>query len=273
MSKRNHTKYINPNSTLISIITPTHDRPDWLRLTLDSLVHQTYPYWECIVQNDAGQDVEYVCKEFKDNRIKYFTNDSNVDLAQTRNNAIKNSNGSYLICLDDDDKLYNETLEFRLGRIKKLGVDVVYSRVLKSHYARVGNQYQLQGYSLYWDSIFQKDLILIQNIAPVNGVMASRRAHDFAGDFDKSLTTSEDWSHWVEMSRGYDFYETKIIDCECSFRLDNSQMSGSRTGFTDHLPYLYGKWRKYAENYEWVKNAQNQALIARQLNPADYGLE
>jgi hypothetical protein len=74
------------------------------------------------------------------------------------------------------------------------------------------------------------------------------------------------------MSRKYDFHETKIIDCECSFRTDGNQMTGSRTGFTDHLPYLYGKWRKYAENYEWVKNAQNQALIARGLNPSDYDL-
>jgi len=272
MSKRKHTKHINVSTPLVSIITPTYNRPEWLQLTLASLVHQTWDNWECIVQNDHGNDVEYVCKEFNDSRIKYFTNESNVDLAQTRNNAIKNSSGEYIIYLDDDDRLYNETIEFRMSRIKKLGVDVVYSRVLKGHYERVGNRYQLKGYSLYWDSLYNADLILVQNIAPVNGVMASRKAHDFAGEFDKSLTTSEDWAHWVEMSRGYDFHETKIIDCECSFRMDNSQMSGTRTGFTDHLPYLYGKWRKYAKDYEWVKNAQNNALVARGLNPADYDL-
>jgi glycosyltransferase involved in cell wall biosynthesis len=269
---RNNKRYINISNSLISIITPTWNRPQWLALTLKSLVNQTYPHWECIVQNDFGEDVEYVVKEFNDPRIKYFVNDKNVGLSKTRNNAVKNSSGDFLIYLDDDDVLYNETLEFRLGRIKKLNVDVVYSRVLRSFYENIGNQYQLKGHDLYWDSVYNPDLILIQNIAPVNGVMSSRRANDFAGEFDPSLSTSEDWSHWVEMSRGYDFYETKIIDCECSYRLDLSQMTGVRTGYTDHLPYLYKKWREYAKDKIWVSEHQNNSLRSRNLNPEDFGL-
>ena len=273
MSQKNKsTKFVNIADPLVSIITPTYNRPTWLQLTLKSLINQTYPKWECIVQNDAGVDVEPVVKQFNDPRIKYYTNAENVGLSQTRNNAIKKSVGDYIIYLDDDDCVYNETLDFRLSRIKKLNADVVYSRVLRTYYERVGNTYQVKTHDLYWDSPFQKDLILIQNIAPVNGVMSSRRANDFAGEFDTSLTTSEDWSHWVEMSRKYDFYETKIIDCECSYRLDLSQMTGTRTGYTDHLPYLYKKWREYAIDKNFVIEHQNNSLRARNLNPEDYGL-
>lgn len=270
--RNNNKRYQNISNPLISIITPTWNRPQWLSLTLKSLINQTYPYWECIVQNDCGEDVEYVVKEFNDTRIKYFTNSSNVGLSQSRNNAVKNSSGDFLVYLDDDDFLYNETLDFRLGRIKKLNVDVVYSRVLRSYYERVEDHYQLKGHDLYWDSQYNPDLILIQNIAPVNGVMSSRKANESAGEFDTTLTTSEDWSHWVEMSRGYDFYETKIIDCECSYRLDLSQMTGTRTGYTDHLPYLFKKWREYAKDKEFVITHQNNSLRSRGLNPEDYGL-
>jgi glycosyltransferase involved in cell wall biosynthesis len=271
---RKHTKYVNLANDLISIITPTWNRPSWLKLTLQSFISQTYSNWECIVQNDFGQDVENVVREFNDPRIKYFINDSNVGLSQTRNNALKNSSGNFVVLCDDDDGLYAETLEFRLGRIKKLNVDVVYSRVLKTFYDKTDNWYVVKGHDLYWDSPYDPDLILIQNIAPVNAVMASRKAHDFAGDFDVSLTTSEDWSHWVEMSRKYYFHETKILDSECSYRLDNSQMSGTRTGFTDHLPYLYKKWREYAtpQNKQAVIDHQNNAMRARNLNPADFDL-
>lgn len=272
MTRNNSKRYVNVANPLISIITPTWNRPQWLSLTLKSLINQTYSNWECIVQNDFGEDVSNVIKEFNDPRLKYFVNDKNVGLSQTRNNAVKNSSGDYLIYLDDDDWLYNETLEFRLGRIKKLNVDVVYSRVLRSFYEKVENQYLLKGHDLYWDSIYNPDLILIQNISPVNGVMSSRRANEFAGEFDVSLSTSEDWSHWVEMSRKYDFYETKIIDCECSYRLDLTQMTGTRTGYTDHLPYLYKKWREYAKDKNFVIEHQNNSLKQRGINPEDYGL-
>jgi hypothetical protein len=153
-----------------------------------------------------------------------------------------------------------------------LGVDVVYSRVLQVYYQLVNGQYQYYGDKIYWRSEFNKDLILVQNISPCNGIMWSRRAQESTGRFDTSLTTSEDWAWWVEMSRNYDFYESYCVDSECSFRMDNSQMSGSRTGFTDHLPYLYGKWRKYAKNYKWVVENQNNAIRGRGLNPSDYNL-
>lgn len=260
------------SSPLVSIITPTYNRPDWLKLTLQSLIRQTYERWECICINDFGADVSPIIKELNDKRIKYFVNEKNLDLAGTRNVGLEKSEGDYIIFLDDDDWLYNETLEFRVGRVKKLEADVIYSRVLRTYYEKVNNQYVVKGSNLYWDSVYDSDLILVQNIAPVNGVMSSRRANEFAGKFDTSLTTSEDWAHWVEMSRKYVFYETKIIDCECSFRLDNSQMTGSRTGYTTHLPYLYGKWRNYARNYEWVVENQNSSLRARGINPEDYGL-
>jgi glycosyltransferase involved in cell wall biosynthesis len=236
---RKSTKYINPKEKLVSIVTPTYNRESWLPLTLKSLVDQTYQNWECIVQNDFGRPVKYIVDQFNDPRIKYFENSSNLDLAGTRNEAIKNSKGEFIVLLDDDDQLYAECLEFRMGRIKKLKADVVYSKVLQNFYEPIGNGYKYVGEKRYWNSPFDVDLILIQNVSPCNGVLASREAYDFAGSFDVSLKTSEDWSMWVEISRKYFFYESFCIDCQCSYRMDNSQMSGSRTGFTDHLPYLF----------------------------------
>lgn len=260
------------SNPLVSVITPTYNRPDWLPLTLNSLLGQTYQNWECIVQNDFGVSAEGIIKRINDKRIRYFENESNLDLAGTRNEAMKNARGDYFIFLDDDDQLYNETIEFRVGRIKKLGVDVVYSRVLQNFYKPTNKGYEYAGEKLYWDSIFNRDLLLIQNICPVNAVLSSRRANEYAGKFDTLLHTSEDWSHWVEMSRRFDFFETKIIDCQCSHRLDNTQMTGSRTGFADHLPYLYAKWRKYAINKEFVIEGQNNILRRAGINPEDYGL-
>jgi len=149
---------------------------------------------------------------------------------------------------------------------------VVYSKVLQCFYKPTNNGYEYAGEKLYWHSPYQSDLVLVQNVSPCNGVMWSRKAQESAGKFDESLKTSEDWAWWVEMSRKYDFHETQIIDCSCSYRMDNSQMSGSRTGFTDHMPYLYGKWRKYAKNYNWVVENQNNSMRSRGIDPGNFNL-
>jgi glycosyltransferase involved in cell wall biosynthesis len=272
MTQRKHTKFVNLANPLVGILTPTFNRPGWLQMAIQSVVAQTYPNWEQLVVNDHGMDVQQIVDSFNDPRIKYFTNDQNYDLAKTRNIAISKSNADYFVMLDDDDILYESALEFRLNLIKKFKVEVAYTRALRVFYERKNDRYVPAGNSLYWDSSFDHNLILVQNTCPCNCLLFSRKAHEKAGDFDETLTTSEDWAHSVEMSRYFDFKESKVIDCQCSFRTDNTQMTGSRTGYTDHLPYLFKKWRAYATNPEWVVEAQNQALRNRGLDPAQYGL-
>lgn len=272
MSRNNKTKYINLAKPLVSILTPTYNRPDWLRLTLRSLIAQTYSNWECLLINDAGVSVQNVVDEFKDSRIKYYENSINLDLAGTRNVATEKSSGDWIITLDDDDGLYPETLEFRLWRAKKLNVEIVYSRALQMFYEKDGSSYKQVGEKIYWDSIYHPDLILIQNVAPCNAIMYSRKAQEKGGLFDVELKTGEDWDHSISMSRYYPFFETKIIDCYCSYRNEpNGQMTGTRNWNID-VPKTFKKWRHTAIDKDWVIQNQNAILKARGLNPGDYGL-
>lgn len=259
------------NKDLVSILTPTYNRPDWLRLTLKSLVDQTYPHWECLVVNDAGISVENVIDEFNDKRIRYYENPINLDLAGTRNVATEKAVGDWFIMLDDDDQLFPETIEFRLWRAHKLNAEIVYSRVLQNYYEKTDKGYKYIGEKLYWDCSYDPDLILIQNIAPCNGIMYSRKAQEAGGLFNTELRAGEDWSHSIAMSRQYPFFETKIVDCQCSFRTDNSQMTGSRNFAIDQAK-IYKRWRNTAKNLNWVIENQNRMLVQRGINPEDYGL-
>lgn len=256
---------------LVSILTPTWNRPDWLKLTLQSLIAQTYTNWECICVNDAGMNVKHVIDSFHDSRIKYYTNPVNLDLAGTRNVATEKASGDWFIMLDDDDQLFPECLEFRLWRAHKLNAEIVYSRVLQCYYERTQTGYKYIGEKLYWDSPYDPDLILLQNVAPCNGIMYSRKAQEAGGLFDTELKAGEDWSHSIAMSRHYPFFETKIIDCQCSFRTDNNQMTGSRDFASDQAK-IYKRWRSTAKNLPYVIEHQNASLKQRGINPEDYGL-
>ena len=262
------------NEPLISILVPTYNRRNFLPVTLKSLVNQSYKNIEIVLVNDAGCDVSDIVDGFQDNRIKYFVNEKNLDLAGTRNVALSHATGDYLCLLDDDDQHLQYTLEFRMYMMKKLNAEVVYTRALQDILEIEGNHYKSVHKQLYWDSPFNKDLILIQNISPCCCPLFSRKAWDDSGNyrFDESLTTSEDWDFWVHLSRNHDFYELKLVDCECTLRTDSSQMTGSRQGYTTHLPYLYKKWREFAKDLNFVTMNQNNSLRARGLNPADYNL-
>lgn len=261
---------------LVSILIPTYNRRWLLPRTIQSVLSQEYRNIEVIVVNDAGENVGDIVSSFNDYRVKYLQNEKNLDLAGTRNVALKASTGDYICLLDDDDIHLQYTLDFRITMMRKLNAEIVYTRALQDIWEKKEQGYVSVHKQLYWDSPFDRNLILVQNIAPCCCPLFSRRAWEESGKplFDETLTTSEDWAFWVELSRKFDFKELKLVDCECSFRTDKTQMTGSRTGYTDHLPDLYKKWREYAtpDQKEKVIDAQNKALQARGLNPTDYGL-
>lgn len=92
------------NGPLVSVLIPTFNRPDYLRLALATAVKQTYINLEIIVHdNGSPQDIGKIAAEFNDPRIRYARNDKNI--GQTRNilAAIKQASGKYLALLGDDD--------------------------------------------------------------------------------------------------------------------------------------------------------------------------
>lgn len=60
---------------LVSIITPTYNCAQYIGETIDSVISQTYIYWEMIIVDDCSSDntEEIVSKYQKqDARIKYY---------------------------------------------------------------------------------------------------------------------------------------------------------------------------------------------------------
>jgi len=263
----------NPNP-LVSILVPTYNRKWLLPRTLDSLVKQSYKNIEIVLVNDAGEDVQEVVDKFNDPRIRYFQNEKNIGLAGTRNVALRNSTGMLISLLDDDDIYLEYAIEFRLYMMKKLSADIVYTRSLLDHWEKTAEGYKSVQKVLYWDMAFDKDNMLVYNIAPCCNVMFSRKSWEKANYwFDETMTTSEDQDFWTGLSRNTSFEELKLVDTECSQRSDKTQMTGS-LNFVPNWIKTYKRWRHTAtaKNLEWVINTQNAILKNAGINPADYDL-
>jgi glycosyltransferase involved in cell wall biosynthesis len=102
-----------------TIIVPVFNRADIVSETLDSLLAQTYPNWECIVVDDHSTDSTWqtlVQYQEIDNRINVHRR---PDDRLSGGNACRNygaelSTGDFLIFLDSDDLLLDTCIEQRV---------------------------------------------------------------------------------------------------------------------------------------------------------------
>ena len=95
------------NASLVSIIIPCFNQGMYLSETIESVLSQTYRYWECIIINDGSADnTEEIALGYcnNDERIKYLKQD-NKGPCVARNYGISNAGGIYILPLDADDIL------------------------------------------------------------------------------------------------------------------------------------------------------------------------
>ena len=102
---------------LVSIITPTWACAPFIGETIRSVLSQSYPHWELLIQDDCSTDnTREIVAAFAqgDARIKYACNPRNVGAAITRNNALRRARGRWIAFLDADDLWLPEKLERQL---------------------------------------------------------------------------------------------------------------------------------------------------------------
>lgn len=90
---------------LISIIIPVYNAEKFLEHCINSVLAQTYSYWELILVDDGSADKSSViCDNFavSDSRIHVF-HKANTGVSDTRNFALDQVSGDYVIFLDADD--------------------------------------------------------------------------------------------------------------------------------------------------------------------------
>lgn len=103
------------NKELISVICTVKNAEQTISKTIDSVINQTYPYWELIiVDDDSNDNTKLILGKYeqRDKRIKtYFT--SGLGRGKALNKAIELSTGKYVANLDADDLFHPQKLEIQ----------------------------------------------------------------------------------------------------------------------------------------------------------------
>lgn len=112
---------------MVSIIVPVYNAEKYISKCINSILNQTYPYFELILIDDGSKDSSLlICNEYqmKDNRIRVISQ-INKGVSETRNKGIKEAKGDYIQFVDSDDELVPTMLEKLVAEIKKEDVDLV----------------------------------------------------------------------------------------------------------------------------------------------------
>lgn len=186
---------INPK---ISVGISTYNRKDLLRLSLKSVLDQTFDDYEVIVVDDGSTDgtEEMVRKEFP--MVRYIYKENGGD-ASAKNVAAKEAKGKYLLYNDSDDCFYPDTLERLYEPLKTTPEACVYGQY--RHLDIEGNESDAKLKMKHFPSGNILEYMLEHIIVHSTGCIRPREAFLRAGAYDESLRQSHDYKLDLTLAR------------------------------------------------------------------------
>jgi GT2 family glycosyltransferase len=145
-----------PDAPLISIVIPNKDSAEMLNNCITSIIEKTtYSNYEIIVVENNSTDpktfTNYDCLQAADARIKVVYHDGDFNFSKIVNLGVANSNGEYIVLLNNDTEVITpEWLTRMQGYCKCDGVGVVGAKLL------------------YRDGVVQHAGVAITNAGPVH---------------------------------------------------------------------------------------------------------
>ena len=103
----------NNEKPFFSICIPVYNMEKYIKISLFSVINQSFRDFEIIIINDFSLDTsEEIIKQFqtKNSKIRLINHRENLGVYKSRVDAIKNSKGNYIIFLDPDDLFPNQNL-------------------------------------------------------------------------------------------------------------------------------------------------------------------
>ncbi|HEV2981794.1 MAG TPA: glycosyltransferase family A protein [Solirubrobacteraceae bacterium] len=122
-----------------SILLPTRNRLEYLKLAVESVRRQGFRDWELVISDNCSEeDIAGYLGALDDPRIRYSRTDHPVPVTENWNRALTRSSGDYIIMLGDDDALtdgYLSRMDELIGLFSS--PDVIYTKSLLFTYPGV----------------------------------------------------------------------------------------------------------------------------------------
>lgn len=116
------------NKVFFSIVIPTFNRAEYLKRAITCILMQKFKRYELIIcDNDSQDNTKKIVESFKDKKIRYFKNKTNIGWINNLKRGVSLARGEYIILHGDDDfmlypttlsEIYKITLKEKYGFIR-----------------------------------------------------------------------------------------------------------------------------------------------------------
>jgi len=116
---------------MVSIITPTYNHERFIAQCIESVLAQSYPYWEQIIIDDGSTDrTSEIVARYRDDRITYTRQENRGiwQLSRIYNDALMRSKGQYIAILEGDDFWPPHKLERQMKAFEESNADISWGR-------------------------------------------------------------------------------------------------------------------------------------------------
>jgi glycosyltransferase involved in cell wall biosynthesis len=183
----------------ISVIIPAHNAASTMADTLQSLLDQTYLYWDAIVIDDGSTDnTAALAKRFaeKDVRFRVFSQPQ-LGVSIARNNGVAQARCDWLLFLDADDWIFPQHLERLIGVLKtEPRLDAV---CCGWTYVTPDGEQVFGSYGGPRGDLFAQHAQYCFSV--IHTYIVRRSLVEAVGGFDPGLRTCEDWDLWQRIAR------------------------------------------------------------------------
>jgi glycosyltransferase involved in cell wall biosynthesis len=198
---RSHVNGVDPNGALplVSVVIPTHNRPELVRRALASVTDQTYagPI-ECIVVHD--KEPADATLESSDPRrpVRAIENGHTPGLAGARNAGLDVANGEMVASLDDDDYWIDGKVAAQVSALLAEPELLVTATGVVLHTAD-GKVWErpAAGPKVTHDDLLRARIADLHS----SNLMMRRTAFDRVGPYDEDLVGVEDWEWLLRASK------------------------------------------------------------------------
>jgi hypothetical protein len=222
---------------LVSVITATYNRRDFLRRMLTCLAAQTYPNIESIVVNDAGEAVDDIVAAFGFARLVDLKTNCGTYFGAARH-GLPAARGEYVAMLPDDDWFYPDHIERLMAAALNSGAAIAHSFAVM-RFLREGPDGAEQTYAINSFSYAQSVSATVALIGtPVAMHQCIQRRDTFEGEnagWPLADEVGGDQEYHMRLLERYQFASVDRFTCE----------------FRDH-PANAGKAHNWAEATERI---------------------
>ncbi|MEA1953748.1 MAG: glycosyltransferase [Campylobacterota bacterium] len=195
---------------LISIIMPTYNTPmQYLKKAIDSVIDQSYPYWEICIADDASSNMETIntlkeyINEYDNINVHFREVNGNISLAS--NSALDLAKGEYIAFLDHDDMLAPNAL-FEIIKVINAKKDVKFIYSDEDKIDEKGRRF-----SPHFKSSWNPDMFLSQNYISHLSVV-KKCTLDKVGYFRVGYEGSQDYDLFLRITKNLNSNEIFHIE-------------------------------------------------------------